>query len=184
MKSRKQPQIGNTKLVERINHLSKLSQTTLKIEDLHEKTMGTDPFVFELTIKLFENLQNIHFGHEFEEKTMTMTHDTLFGFVYSLVQQIFEEMGKLIDPKRVEDLVNFNLTNFFLFFQPVNITEEEDRWVQDHIIKTKDKSDGVVLNVPLNNKKYYFINLKRILDKNRDNPDFNDSILDFMFPDL
>jgi hypothetical protein len=93
-------------------------------------------------------------------------------------------MGKLIDPKRVEDLVSFNLTNFFLFFQPVNITEDEEMWVEDHILKTKDKSNGVLLNVPLHHKKYYLINLKRILDKNRENPDFNDSIIDFMFPDL
>jgi len=184
MKSRKTTEKRNTKLVEGINHLSNDHQNPIKIEDLHEKTTGTDPFIFQMTMKVFENLQIANFTHEFEEKNLTMTHDTLFGFIYSLVQQIFEEMGKLIDPKRVEDLVSFNLTNFFLFFQPVNITEEEERWVEDHILKTKDKSDGVVLNVPLHHKKYYLINLKRILDKNRDNPEFNDSILDFMFPDL
>jgi response regulator RpfG family c-di-GMP phosphodiesterase len=159
-------------------------QNPIKIEDLHEKTTGTDPFIFNLTMKVFENLQIAYFTHEFEEKTLTMTHDTLFGFIYSMVKKVFEEMSKNIEPKRVEELVSFNLTNFFLFFQPVNITEQEEVWVENHLKRTGDVSNSVSLKVPLHHKKYYLINLKRILDKNRDNPEFNDSVLDFMGNDM
>jgi hypothetical protein len=184
MKSRKTTEKRNTKLVEGINHLSNDHQNPIKIEDLHEKTTGTDPFIFELTMKVFENLQSIYFTHQFEEKIVKMTHDSLFFHIHSIISKVFEEMGKTIDPKRVEDLVSFNITNYFLFFEPTNITDEEEEWVNNHLINTQDDSNSVLLDVPLNNKKYYLINLKRILDKNRDNPEFNDSIVDFMFSEL
>lgn len=183
MRARKQTPKGNTKQFKGIIPHLKNHPIPLNIEDFLPKTTGTDPFVFELTMKVFENLQNIYFTHQFEEKTVKMTHDTLFGFIYSMVQRVFEEMGKTIDPKRVEDLVSFNLTNYFLFFEPVNITDEEETWVEDHLKRTNDSTDKVLLSVPLNHKKYYLINLKRILDRNRNNPEFNDSILDFMGDD-
>jgi hypothetical protein len=70
MKSRKTTENRNTKLVDGINHLSNYHQNPIKIEDLQEKTTGTDPFIFNLTMRVFEKIQMIHFSHEFEEKTM------------------------------------------------------------------------------------------------------------------
>jgi hypothetical protein len=184
MRTRKQTPKGNTNKVKGTNPLLNYLQNPIKIEDLHPKTTGTDPFIFELTMKVFENLQSIYFTHQFEEKIVKMTHDSLFFHIHSIISKVFEEMCKTIDPKRVEELVSFNLTNFFLFFQPVNITEEEELWVNNHLKRTGDDSNSVSLKVPLEHKKYYLINLKRILDKNRDNPEFNDSVLDFMGNDL
>jgi hypothetical protein len=184
MKSRKTTENRNTNNEKGTNTLSNFLQNPIKIEDLHPKTTGTDPFIFELTMKVFENLQSIYFTHQFEEKIVKMTHDSLFFHIHSIISKVFEEMSKNIEPKRVEELVSFNLTNFFLFFQPVNITEQEEVWVENHLKRTGDDSNSVSLKVPLHHKKYYLINLKRILDKNRDNPEFNDSVLDFMGNDM
>lgn len=184
MKSRKTKEIRNTKQGKGTNTLLNHLQNPLKIQDLYENKTGCDPFIFQLTMMVFDNLQNVAFSHQLEEKTVKMTHDSLFGFIYSIIEKVFKEMGKGVDPKRIEELVSFNITNFFLFFEPVNITHDEEEWVNNHLKKTGDKSNSVLLNVPLNNKKYYLINLKRILDRNRDNPDFNDSVLDFMRNDL
>lgn len=63
-----------------------------------------------------------------------------------------------------------------LYLPPRSITEEEMEWVNG-FIGDSWKSQTIELEIDIKHQIYYLINLKRQLNYNINNPDFNDSIL-------
>lgn len=80
----------------------------------------------------------------------------------------------------VHDLTKFDLKVFSLFFTPSDITEEELNWVDRYTDLEDVQSNILTMEIPLEYKKNYLVNIKRILDRNRDNFTFNDSVLDYL----
>jgi hypothetical protein len=71
-----------------------------------------------------------------------------------------------------------NLNTLTLFLQPNEITDEENEWV-DRLTKNRTGEYELEIKLPEDAERNYYINFKRVLDENNENPDFNESILNF-----
>lgn len=145
----------------------------LRIYDLIEPVFSTNKQIFEITERVFSQYRN-HFDM-YENLNLRLNHLELSEFTYKLVESAIQEILRL-EYKSIDDLMEINLNTLTLFIQPNDITEDENKWVESLLSKQKGERE-MEIKLPVDAEKNYFINLKRILDKNNSNPDFNESIL-------
>lgn len=147
-----------------------------KITEFIRPIHQTNTKIFEITNEVVSS-----FGLEFDgfEDIQIQTNQyEFFEFIYGVVESTVE---LYIKPKinEIEEINFLNDNTIKLFFQPNNVTIEELEWVES-IMKTSSETKTIKLKLDEHNQFFYLINLKRLLDSNRDNPNFNDSILEFL----
>ena len=180
MKSSKIPQNRTTNERLDIEPLMKFNQNNeiINIQNTHERIIGSDPFIFDIVSKVL-NRVHIHFEDEYDEKLISVNHYTMVEFVYFVIKSSMELIQES-EVNTVHDLTKFDLKVFSLFFTPSDITEEELNWVDRYTDLEDVQSNILTMEIPLEYKKNYLVNIKRILDRNRDNFTFNDSVLEYL----
>ena len=147
----------------------------IRIYDLFEPVRHTNRDVYEITervLTIFNSILKIY-----EERNLRINHFELFELVYKIVEQTIYEIQRT-KYNSINDLLVFNLNTLSLFLEPNNVTEEELKYTEKLIDKESDGYE-VEIKLPINSQRNYFINVKRILDENNSNPDFNETILNF-----
>jgi hypothetical protein len=145
----------------------------IRIYDLFEPVRHTNRDVYELTERVFTIFKSIL--KIYEERNLKINHFEFFELVYKVVEQTIYEIQR-IKYNSIDDLTVLNLNTLSLFLEPNNVTEEELKYTEKLIDKESDGYE-VEIKLPINSQRNYFINVKRILDENNSNPDFNESIL-------
>lgn len=158
------PFVKSEDKIQNVNLTSIIDRTT-KINKIH----------FDITLIVFSKLKTNFDGYEY--KNFKLNYFELFEWVNTLVDLSILEYQK-VTYNRIEDLISLNSSTIKLFLEPNNISDEEKSWV-DGFIHKLEKHDEVEVNIPIELEKNYFINVKRILEKNKSNPNFNDTILNY-----
>jgi hypothetical protein len=160
-----------------MNHFVKSEDKiqNVNLTSLIDRTTDLNKIHFDISMNVFTNLKTNFDGYEY--KNFKSNHFELFEFVHKIVESSILEFQK-IKYDRIEDLISINSSTIKLFLEPNNISDEEKSWV-DGFIHKLEKHDEVEVNIPIELEKNYFINVKRILEKNNSNPTFNDSLLDY-----
>jgi hypothetical protein len=150
-----------------------------KITDLIDGVHQTNSTIFEMTDKVLSNLR-IQFNG-FENVRIETNQYELFEFVYKIVET---SIDLVLTPKinNVIQLKQLSQETIPLYLPPRSITEEEMEWVNG-FIGDSWKSQTIELEIDIKHQIYYLINLKRQLNFNINNPDFNDSILEYLRKD-
>jgi hypothetical protein len=108
-----------------------------------------------------------------------VNHFELFEWTHKIVYSTLKEIQR-VKYNSINDLLEFNLNTLSLFLEPIDVTEEETKWLNEFISKSGSSDGGEVeIKLPENAERNYYINVRRILKDNNSNPDFNDTLLDF-----
>jgi hypothetical protein len=157
---------------------NKSNSKIICIKDLFEKTTSQNKIPFDISLKINSKLKT---NFEFlETKYIEVNRFELFEIVYQIVSETIDELQE-VEIESFEELLNYSFKTLPLFLCPNNITQDEIKWSESILIKrTEDHPFGTKVEVPKDSELNYLINVKRILDRNKSNPFFNDSILDFL----
>ncbi len=147
----------------------------IRIYELMSPVLQTNRDVYVISEKVFEVFNSVL--REYEEKCLIVSHHVLFEIVYKVVERTIKEL-RSVEYTSIDDLMKFNLNTLTLFLEPSEVTNEELKFSEK---LTNKENDGyeVEIKLPENSQRNYFINVKRILDENNSNPDFNETILNF-----
>jgi len=147
----------------------------IQIYELMKPVKQINRDVYLITERVFEVFNSVF--DESQDKCLILNIHSLFEITFTVVERTISELQRP-HYNSIDDLLVFNLNTLSLFLEPTNVTEEEMQFAE----KFKEKeSDGNEVEIKLseNAQRNYAINLKRILDENNSNPDFNESILNF-----
>ena len=147
----------------------------IRIYELMEPVLQTNRDVYVISEKVFEVFNSVF--EEYEEKCLIVSHHVLFEMVYKIVGRTIKELQRT-KYSSIDDLMTFNQNTLTLFLEPSDITDEELKFAERLVEKDSDEYE-VEVKLPENAQRNYFINVKRILDENNSNPDFNETILNF-----
>lgn len=147
----------------------------IRIYELMSPVLQTNRDVYVISEKVFEVFNSVL--REYEEKCLIVSHHVLFEIVYKVVERTIKEL-RSVEYTSIDDLMKFNLNTLTLFLEPSEVTNEELKFSEKLINKENDGYE-VEIKLPENSQRNYFINIKRILDENNSNPDFNEMILNF-----
>lgn len=149
----------------------------LGIRDMVDPVINSQQEIFDLATKVFEKSKLSFDGYE--KKTISFNHFELLELYYYVVR---ETLIQLQSPeiKSVQELGELCVHTLPLFLEPVDLTEEELKWSKGLF---GDGSENLIeMVLPLNSIMNYAINVKRISNDNKHNPDFNTSILELFNP--
>lgn len=147
----------------------------IRIYELMEPVLQTNRDVYVISEKVFEVFNSVF--EEYKEKCLIVSHHVLFEMVYKIVGQTIKELQRT-KYSSIDDLMTFNQNTLTLFLEPSDITVEELKFAEKLVEKESDGYE-VEIRLPTNSQRNYYINVKRILDENNSNPDFNETILNF-----
>jgi preprotein translocase subunit SecA len=147
-----------------------------RIYDLIEPVYSTNKQIFEFTEGVFSKYRKSL--KMYDQQNLMLNHDELFELTYKIVEYTVKEILK-VKYNSIDDLMEVNLNTLTLFLTPSNITDEEMIWSEKFMSKRKGEYE-VEFKLPEDAERNYYINFKRILDENNSNPDFNESILNFL----
>ena len=147
------------------------------ILDMVDPVINSQQEIFELASKVYEKSRLSFEGYE--RKTVSFNHFELLEFYYSIVR---ETLIQLQSPeiKTVQELGELSLYTLPLFYEPVDLSEEEWEWSKG--LFGEGSENSVEIQLPSNSIMNYAINVKRISNDNKFNPDFNSSILELINP--
>lgn len=147
----------------------------IRIYELMEPVLQTNRDVYVISENVFEVFNSVF--EEYEEKCLIVSHHVLFEMVYKIVGRTIKELQRT-KYSSIDDLMTFNQNTLTLFLEPSDITDEELKFAERLVEKESDGYE-VEIKLPTNSQRNYYINVKRILDENNSNPDFNETILNF-----
>ena len=147
------------------------------IRDMIDPVLNSQQVIFELTSKVFEKNRMSFEGYE--RRTVSLNHFELVELYYSIVRETFIQLQSP-EIKSVHELGELSLYTLPLFYEPVDLSEEEWEWSKG--LFGNGSENLVELELPLNSLMNYSINVNRISDDNKFNPDFNTSILELFNP--
>lgn len=147
----------------------------IRIYELMSPVLQTNRDVYVISEKVFEVFNSVL--REYEEKCLIVSHHVLFEIVYKVVERTIKEL-RSVEYTSIDDLMKFNLNTLPLFLEPSEVTNEELIFVEKLVDRDSDGYE-VEIKLPENAQRNYFVNVKRILDENNVNPDFNQTILNF-----
>lgn len=148
----------------------------IRIYDLMEPVFQTNKEIFNITERVIEVFFAVFDGYE--EKCLIVSHHVLVEIVYKIVERTIIELQQG-NYSSIEDLMTLNPNTLSLFMEPINVTDVELKFAEKFMDKESDGYE-VEIKLPKNAQRNYIINFKRILDKNNFNPDFNETILNFL----
>lgn len=145
--------------------------------DIVDPVINSQQVIFDLTTKVY-GMSRISF-EGYERKMVSFNHFELLEFYYSIVR---ETLIQIQSPqiKSVQELGELSIHTLPLFLEPVDVTEEELEWSKG--LFGNGSENLVELELPSNSIMNYAINVKRISNDNKFNPDFNTSILELFNP--
>jgi preprotein translocase subunit SecA len=147
-----------------------------RIYDLIEPVYSTNKQIFEFAEGVFSKYRKSL--EMYDQQNLMLNHFELFELTYKIVENTVKEILR-VKYNSIDDLMVVNLNTLTLFLTPSNITEEEIIWSEKFMSKHKGEYE-VEFKLPKDAERNYYINFKRILDENNSNPDFNESILNFL----
>jgi len=149
----------------------------VRIYDLISPLYSINRTSFDLTEQIFK-VFNVEFVG-YESKLLSINHFELFELTHKIVHSTLKEIQR-VKYNSIDDLLEFNLNTISLFLEPIDVTEEETKWLNEFITNSGSSADGEVeIKLPENAERNYYINVRRILRENNSNPDFNNTLLDF-----
>ena len=149
-----------------------------RIYDLISPITHSEKHILDITEKVFSEYK-IH-CKGYESILVTLNYFELFELTYRLVHSTISEIQR-VNYDSLDDLMKYGFNTLPLFLTPLGMTEEELEWVSGMITNNHSSEETEVeIKLPNDAERNYYINVRRILKENNSNPDFNESILNFL----
>ncbi len=145
------------------------------IYDFIDPVYTTNKQLYEITERVFKQYRKSF--DMYDQQHLKLNHFELFEWTYKTVESTVNEILRT-KYKTIDDLMVINLNTLTMFLQPNEITDEENEWV-NRLTKNRTGEYELEIKLPEDAERNYYINFKRVLDENNENPDFNESILNF-----
>jgi hypothetical protein len=150
----------------------------ISIKDLFGNNSSVNKTSFEIAQKIKSKI-NVDF--EFlETRYLSINHFELFELIYQISNETIKELQS-VDVSNFEELITYSFKVLPLFLPPIDITEEEVKRSEELLkLRNEEEPFGTVISVPIESERNFLINTLRILERNKSNPEFNTSILDYL----